>query len=75
MVEPADFSVSSESAIDNQYMNLNDPANSQIALQQAQGLVDIISRQGIEVIAFPGDPETPDAIFPNNVFDYFFNYF
>jgi hypothetical protein len=68
MVEPADFTVSTESAIDNQYMNLNDPANSQIALQQMKDLVDTISGQGIEVIGFPGDPETPDAIFPNNVF-------
>ena len=68
MVEPADFSVSVESATDNPYMNLDDSADAQRALRQARGLAQLISRQGIEVVSFPGDPDTPDAIFPNNVF-------
>ena len=68
MVEPADFSVSTESATDNHYMNLTDAADAQRALEQARGLAELISKQGIEVVRFPGDPDTPDAIFPNNVF-------
>lgn len=68
MVEPADFSVSTESATDNPYMNLTDAADAQRALEQARGLAELISKQGIEVVCFPGDPVTPDAIFPNNVF-------
>jgi len=68
LVEPVDFSVNTESAIDNQYMNLTVATDSQRALEQARGLAELISSQGIEVISFPGDRETPDAIFPNNVF-------
>ena len=68
MIEPAEFSISTESAVDNHYMNLNDAVNADRALNQSRGLVELISRQGIEVACFPGDPQTPDAIFPNNVF-------
>jgi hypothetical protein len=68
MVEPADFSVSTESATDNHYMNLTDATDAQRALGQARGLAELIAKQGIEVVCFPGDPDTPDAIFPNNVF-------
>jgi len=68
MVEPAEFSVCTESAVDNHYMNLDDAVNSDRALDQSRGLVKLITRQGIEVACFPGDPQTPDAIFPNNVF-------
>jgi len=68
MVEPADFNVCEESSIDNRYMNLTSPADSGRALQQSRDLGTLISAQGIEVHAFPGDPQTPDAVFPNNVF-------
>lgn len=68
LVEPADFTVNLESAIDNHYMDLTPVANSQRALEQARGLGDLISAQGIEVVRFPGRRETPDAVFPNNVF-------
>ncbi len=68
LVEPAGFMVSTESAIDNHYMNLDADADAQRALEQGRGLADLISDQGIEAISFPGDPQTPDAIFPNNVF-------
>lgn len=57
-----------ESAADNSYMNLVDTADPQRALEQSRGLGDLISNLGIEVVRFPGDPGTPDAIFPNNVF-------
>ena len=68
MVEPAEFSVCTESAVDNHYMNLDDEVNADRALRQSRGLVEVISKQGIDVVCFPGDPQTPDAIFPNNVF-------
>lgn len=68
MVEPAEFSVCTESAVDNHYMNLDDAVNADRASRQSRGLVELISNQGIEVACFPGDPQTPDAIFPNNVF-------
>lgn len=68
LVEPADFTVNTESAIDNHYMDLDHAADAQRALEQARGLAGLISSQGIEVIRFPGNRETPDAVFPNNVF-------
>lgn len=68
MIEPAEFSISAESAVDNRYINLNAAANADRALSQFRGLVDLISGRGIEVVCFPGDPQTPDAVFPNNVF-------
>jgi len=68
LIEPIDFTVSTESAGDNQYMNLVDAADPQRALEQSKGLADLISGQDIGVRVFPGDSDTPDAVFPNNVF-------
>ena len=68
MVEPANFSVSAESAVDNLYMNLNDKVDAQLALNQSRDLASLLAEQGIEVVSFPGEAMTPDAIFPNNVF-------
>jgi len=68
MIEPADFSVCAESAVDNHYMNLDAAVNADIALKQSRDLADLVGKAGIEVVSFPGDPNTPDAIFPNNVF-------
>jgi len=68
MVEPANFAVSAESAVDNLYMNLNDKVDAQLALKQSRDLASLLAEQGIKVMSFSGDPMTPDAIFPNNVF-------
>lgn len=68
MVEPAGFTISSQSAIDNHYMDVTDVADEVRAVAQSRALAELIRKQGIEVVVFPGDPETPDAIFPNNVF-------
>jgi len=68
LVEPVDFTVNAESAIDNHYMDLDHVADSKRALDQARALARLISSQGIEVVSFPGRRETPDAVFPNNVF-------
>ena len=68
LVEPADFTVNPESAIDNHYMDLDHEADAQRALYQARALAELISSQGIEVVKFPGRRDTPDGVFPNNVF-------
>ena len=68
LVEPADFTVNAESAIDNHYMDLDHKADAKRALEQARGLARLIAAQGIEVVTFPGRRETPDGVFPNNVF-------
>lgn len=68
MVEPVDFSVATESAVDNHYMNLDDETDAELALIQSRDLANLVAAQGIDVVTFPGDPQTPDAIFPNNIF-------
>lgn len=68
MVEPAGFHISAQSASDNLYMNPQDSADSERALQQSVNLAELVRQQGIVVQVFPGDVDTPDAIFPNNVF-------
>jgi hypothetical protein len=68
LVEPAEFSVNSESAIDNHYMDLDHKADADRALRQARDLARLIAAQGIEVVTFEGRRETPDGVFPNNVF-------
>ena len=68
LVEPAGFTINTECAVDNHYMDLSEKPDSQLALDQARGLADLIRGRGIEVVSFPGRHETPDAIFPNNVF-------
>lgn len=68
LVEPADFTVNTESAIDNHYMDLDHKADAERALRQARSLGDLIASQDIDVVTFPGWHETPDGVFPNNVF-------
>ena len=67
LVTPEAFSLAAESAQDNVYMDLQQTVSSDLALLQHMKLVQSLS--GIlPAIAFSGRPETPDAIFPNNVF-------
>ncbi len=68
MVEPSGFSVSPESAADNCYMDLTGAIDSARAMRQSKALAQALECQGIEVISFPGRVDTPDAVFPNNVF-------
>jgi len=68
LVEPAEFTVNTESAIDNHYMDLDHKADAERALGQARDLAGLIAAQGIEVVTFAGRRETPDGVFPNNVF-------
>ena len=68
MVEPDGFFVSRETARDNHYMDLANAADPERAAAQFQKLAKLIRECGIGVHVFPGDHETPDAVFPNNAF-------
>jgi hypothetical protein len=68
LVEPVDFRVSPETAVDNRYMNLEQIADPQKALRQFNQLIQTVRDIGVAVQVFPGNAETPDAVFPNNVF-------
>ncbi len=68
LVEPVNFHVSAESARDNRYMDLQRTVDTDRALEQYTGLVALIRECGVPVRSFPGNPVTPDDVFPNNVF-------
>jgi hypothetical protein len=68
MVEPVNFSLSEETARDNRYMDLAKSADPDRALEQYVNLLALIRRAGVPVKSFPGAAETPDNVFPNNVF-------
>jgi len=67
LVCPASAALAAESAQDNRYMDLArvpDPAR---ALQQHAELARRLGAD-VPVVMFPGDPDSPDGMFPNNVF-------
>lgn len=67
LVAPAASALAAESATDNRYMAMD--AGFDIARARAEhaALAQAL-RDDVPVITFPGDPTTPDAMFPNNVF-------
>ncbi|MGY3039813.1 hypothetical protein ACVWWQ_001436 [Rhodanobacter sp. TND4EL1] len=67
LVAPAEFSLAAESARDNRYMDMDLAVDPLKALAQHSALAQAL-RADLPVITFPGDPATPDAVFPNNVF-------
>jgi hypothetical protein len=67
LVAPAANELAAESARDNHYMDMASGFDAQRALAQHAALAQAV-REDIAVITFPGDPESPDAMFPNNVF-------
>ena len=67
LVTPEGFSLAAESAQDNVYMAMASAVRSDLAVTQHQRLGHDLSMQ-IPTILFPGRAETPDAVFPNNVF-------
>jgi len=67
LVAPEGFSLASESASDNLYMDLARAVDGERALRQHRGLQHALA-QTLPAICFAGDPATPDAVFPNNVF-------
>ena len=67
LVAPAGFALAPESARDNRYMDMSRTVDPLRALAQHDALARAL-RAEVPVITFPGDPATPDAVFPNNVF-------
>lgn len=67
---PDGFRHAEDSARDNVYMDNAGRIGFDAgrALAQWQGLVDALRAAGHLVLALPGDPATPEAVFPNNVF-------
>ena len=68
LIEPVNFHVSNETAFDNRYMQVGQSADPDRALGQYIELVSRIRQAGVPVKTFPGDPRTPDDVFPNNAF-------
>lgn len=67
MVAPDGFRLAEQSAADNRYMADAGGFDAARASAQHRELQRAFA-QVIPTICFPGDPETPDALFPNNVF-------
>ena len=67
LVTPEGFARAEESAQDNRYMAAADGYHGEAALAEHRALQRALSAD-LPVFAFPGDPATPDAVFPNNVF-------
>lgn len=67
LVAPEGFALAAESASDNRYMDMGLSVDGARALDQHRGLQRALAAL-LPTIAFVGDPATPDAVFPNNVF-------
>ena len=67
LVAPTGLTLAAESAQDNRYMDLGCTVDPLRALAQHAALAQAL-RADCPVLTFAGDPATPDAVFPNNVF-------
>jgi hypothetical protein len=67
LVAPEGFALAAESASDNLYMDMDRTVDAERALRQHRGLQRVLSAT-LPTIGFAGNPATPDAVFPNNVF-------
>lgn len=67
MVAPDGFQLAEQSAADNRYMAQADGFDAARASAQHRELQRAIS-QVLPTVCFAGDPATPDALFPNNVY-------
>lgn len=67
LVTPLGFRLAEESATDNHYMHAGQQVSEERALREHANLASALART-LPVFTLPGDPETPDALFPNNVF-------
>ncbi|MFN3841973.1 MAG: arginine deiminase-related protein [Rehaibacterium terrae] len=67
LVTPEGFALAAQSAQDNAYMDLSRRVDPQRALAQHRGLQRALS-ETLPTVAFVGHADTPDAVFPNNVF-------
>lgn len=67
LVAPEGFALAAQSARDNRYMADAAAFDASRALAEHRGLQCALAGV-LPTICFPGDPDTPDAVFPNNVF-------
>lgn len=67
LVAPHGLRLAEASASDNLYMDLTRRVDGERALAQHAGLQRALA-DCLPTLCFPGDPATPDAVFPNNVF-------
>lgn len=67
LVAPAAHELAAESARDNRYMRMDAGFDGTRALAQHAALARALCAD-VPVITFPGEPASPDAMFPNNVF-------
>ena len=67
LMAPDGFALAEQSAADNHYMAAAAAFDPMRALAQHRALHCALS-QVLPTVCFAGDPETPDAVFPNNVF-------
>jgi len=66
LVTPEGFSLATQSAQDNVYMDLKKSVQIDLTLAQHRNLAHAISKF-TSAVTFSGRVETPDAVFPNNV--------
>jgi hypothetical protein len=67
LVTPHGFRLAPESETDNHYMAAGATASEERALAEHAELARALAAT-LPVVVFAGDPEAPDAVFPNNVF-------
>ena len=67
LIEPLGFHLPEESGLDNRYMDFARGAVEEHALLEHARLARAL-RDSVPTVVFPGDPETPSAVFANNVF-------
>lgn len=67
LVAPDGFAHATESASDNRYMAGAGAFDASRALDEHRALQQALSAE-LPVLCFPGDPASPDGLFPNNVF-------
>jgi hypothetical protein len=67
LVAPDGFRLAEQSAADNRYMADAASFDAMRASMQHRALQQALS-QVVPTVCFAGDPDTPDALFPNNVF-------
>lgn len=67
LVSPSAGELATESACDNAYMTLADAPDLDRARAQHAALARALG-EDVPVTVFPGHPDTPDGMFPNNVF-------
>lgn len=67
LVAPDGFRLAEQSAADNRYMAAAEDFDASCASGQHRGLHRALAAV-LPTVCFAGDPDTPDALFPNNVF-------